>query len=130
LHRDAPATPGEVYDQIGALHAITAGLPQHLDRIATALDRLSHDERLRSSDDVSREQMGIDTRNAAFQLSGVAGEKVAGLVRELNEAWSAIAGLSLEDPADNTTAATVDTATVDTEAADTVDADDGAQVKR
>lgn len=96
-HTDPPATPAEVYDQIGALADIAAKLMQHLHRNADVLNALSERPTLRSTDtgDISP---SLTTRTAAFRLRTIAGGQLAGLVRELNTAWTEVSGLHVAEP--------------------------------
>jgi hypothetical protein len=98
MNVDGPATPPEIYDQIGALVDITSRLQQHLNRCAHALDKASHDERLRSTDaTLTPEQLTVETRATMWKLRVAAEKNLRSLVRELNLAWSELSGLSLAD---------------------------------
>lgn len=99
MHVAGPITPPECYDEIGALHGIAARLTQHLDRVGEALFDTSQDPRLRGlpGADLPVEQLSLEVRGTAFRVQRVAGEKLAGLVRELNTAWSETNTLTLAE---------------------------------
>lgn len=96
MHVPGPTTPEGCYDEVGALHGIAARMQQHLDRVGEALFDTSQDPRLRGlpGADLPVEQLSLEVRGTAFRVQRVAGEKLAGLVRELNTAWSQISAFA------------------------------------